>query len=154
MGFRITGLDPVQFGFAGTSDAELAAVNARRVIADSNSGYPCRAMLEQAQIGEALILFHHVSHDVETPFRTAYAIFVRETATKAATYHNALPPFWEGRSQSLRAFDKEGMLRTAVIASHEEMADTIETLFADDEVAYIQAYNLAYGCFMAQVERD
>ena len=58
------------------------------------------------------------------------------------------------RSQSLRAFDKEGMLRTAVIASHEEMADTIEALFADDEVAYIQAYNLAYGCFMAQVERD
>ena len=33
------------------------------------------------------MLLNHVSHDVDGPFRTAYAIYVRKDAGAAASYH-------------------------------------------------------------------
>lgn len=162
MGFRVTGLDPAALvGLTEQGHPAFADAYVERVVADGKPGYACRLTLEDAEAGETLLLFHHVSHDVKTPYRAAYAIYVREAALKSATetttetvaYHNALPPFWDGRGQSLRAFDGEGMLLTGVIAQAGEIAEVIETLFADDEVAYLHAHNPAYGCYMARVER-
>src|SRR3546814_5687957 len=79
MTYAITGLDPQPFAplFAMT-DADLAARGARRVTANADRGFPCRISLEDARAGEELILLHHVSHDVATPYRSAYAIYVRQ----------------------------------------------------------------------------
>lgn len=154
MQYTIQGLDPsILDHLRGLDEAELAKHNARRVIADAKPGYPCRATLADAEIGESLILFEYVSHDVATPFRTSYAIYVREGAGRAARYDNAEPPFWTTRSQSLRGFDKAGMLRTATLAPVGRISAEIVRLFDDPKIAYIQAYNPAYGCFMAQIER-
>ena len=84
MTYRITGLkrEPFEHLF-GLGDAELAALNARRVVADKKPGFPCRITLEDANPGESLILTNYVSHDVATPYRTAYAIYVREAALES-----------------------------------------------------------------------
>jgi Protein of unknown function (DUF1203) len=154
MTYRITGLDPAVFAhFAGASDSKLATHDAVRVTAKAKPGFPCRITLEDAEPGETLILLNHVSHDVATPYRSSYAICVREGATTAADYVDAVPPVFEGRPLGLRGFDAAGMLQKAALALPGQADAKIREVFADPEIAYIHAHNAAHGCFAAKVER-
>ncbi|MDR7062103.1 MULTISPECIES: DUF1203 domain-containing protein [unclassified Sphingopyxis] len=154
MTYSIQGLNPEPFApLFAMGDSELAAVNARRVTATADRGFPCRVSLEDAKAGEALILLHHTSHDVETPYRSAYAIYVRP-GVEVATYRDELPPVFEGRSLALRAFAADGMLQTARLVGPGEADGAIRDLFADDAITYIDAHNAAYGCFAARIERN
>lgn len=155
MAYRIEGLrrEPFEVLF-GLGDEALAARGARRVIADSKPGFPCRITLEDAEPGERLILVNHVSHDVATPFRSAYAIFVREGAAEPAHYVDALPPVFERRTLGLRGFDAEGMLRGALLAMPGEAERRIRALFERPEIASIHAHNAAHGCFVARIVRN
>jgi hypothetical protein len=155
MAYRIQGLDPMPFRpLFLLSEAELSRSGARRVIADSRPGFPCRSTLEDAEPGERLLLVHHVSHDVTTPFRSAFAIYVREVADAAACYIDAVPPVFEGRTLSLRGFDEEGMLRGAVLAPPGEADAAIRDMFASPRIAVIHAHNAAPGCFAARIVRN
>ena len=81
MTYRIEGLNPENFaGLFAMDAAGLESVHARRVTAGADMGWPCRVSLLDAKVGESLILLHHLSHDVATPYRSAYAIYVREAA--------------------------------------------------------------------------
>jgi hypothetical protein len=154
MAYRITGLSPRPFAdLIGADDETLAAQGALRVVAGADKGWPCRISLEDAKAGENLILLNHVSHDVATPYRSAYAIYVREGARKSADYVDQTPPVFEGRPMAFRAFDAEGMLRNAALALPDEADAKIRALFEAAEIAYIHAHNAAYGCFSAKVER-
>ncbi len=154
MTYIIRGLSPDRFApLFKLDDAALVAIHARRVTATSDKGFPCRISLEDAQAGEELILLHHVSHDVATPYRSAYAIYVRP-GVDAACYRDQLPPVFAGRPLALRAFDAAGMLQTARLAGPGEVDGAIRDLFADEGIAYIDAHNAAHGCFAARIERD
>ena len=154
MTYRITGLDPAAFAhLAGADERALATQNAVRVTAAKKPGYPCRVTLEDAEPGETLILLNHVSHDVATPYRSSYAIYVRENAREAAEYVDAVPPVFAGRPLGLRAFDANGILKTAALALSGEADEKIRAVFADPDIAYIHAHNAAHGCFAAKVER-
>jgi hypothetical protein len=109
--------------------------------------------LEDAAAGETLILVNHVSHDVPTPYRSAYAIYVREAAAQAA-FVDETPPVFAGRPLGLRGFDEEGMLKGALLAMPGEADAQIRTLFARPEIATIHAHNAAHGCFVARIERN
>jgi Protein of unknown function (DUF1203) len=154
MTYRITGLDPAPFApLFHLSDADLAAQGARRVTATSDRGFPCRISLDDARAGEALILLHHVSHDVATPYRSAYAIYVREGAEQA-DYAGQLPPVFAGRPLGLRGFASDGMLLDARLALPGEAEARIGDLFANPDIAYIHAHNAAHGCFSARIDRS
>ena len=155
MTYRIEGLPSEAYrGLIGLADADLAERNARRVTADSRPGFPCRVTLEDAEPGESLILFNHVSNDVPTPFRSAYAIYVREKAEAPACFVDETPPVFEGRALGLRGFDSEGMLRGALLALPGEADSKIRMLFEQPDIAEIHAHNAAAGCFAAKIVRD
>lgn len=155
MTYQITGLNPAVFApLLDLDDSGLAECGAMRVTATSDRGFPCRISLEDARAGETLILLHHTSHDVTTPFRSAYAIYVREGAIQAARFEDEPPPVFAGRPLGLRAFDAHGMLNTAALALPDEADAKIRTLFSNPAIAYIDAHNAAHGCFIARVERS
>lgn len=155
MAYRIEGLAPEGFAeLFALDDVTLAARNARRVVAESPHGYPCRVTLEDAGEGETLILLNHVSHDVPTPFRTAYAIYVREDATVPAVYEDEVPELLAKRTLSLRGFNAEGMLKGALIALPGEADSRIRELLERPEISSVHAHNAAYGCFLAKIERN
>ena len=154
MAYRIEGLAPEAFeSLFSMTDGELAERNAVRVTADSGGGYPCRVSLEDAAPGEELVLLNHVSNDVPTPFRTAYAIYVRKGATRAA-YVDETPDYLDRRTLSLRGFDEAGMLRGAQLAMPGEADAQVRRLFERPDIATIHAHNAAYGCFLARIERN
>ena len=153
MTYRIEGLAPEPFEpFFDMDEAELRARHARRVIADAPSGYPCRVSLQDAEPGEELVLVNHVSHDAPTPFRTAYAIYVRRGA-EPATYIDEAPAYLESRTLGLRGFDAEGMLRGGLLAMPGEANSKICELLERPEIARVHAHNAALGCFLARIER-
>jgi hypothetical protein len=155
MTYRIQGLDPKPFEHLfGLPDEELAERNARRVKVTNKPGFPCRVTLEDAEPGEQVILLHHVSHEVDTPYRSAYAIYVREGVPQSAPFIDEVPPVFEGRPLALRGFDQEGMLRGALLAMPGEADAKIRELFERPEIATIHAHNAAYGCFSAKIERN
>lgn len=154
MTYRVSGLDPAQFAHHfKMNDTELARINARRVTAGADHGWPCRISLRDAQQGESLILLHHVSHDVATPFRSAYAIYVREAADSAAVFVNQTPPVFAQRVISLRGFDADGQLIAAELALPGQSDAAIRAMFADTSIAYLHAHNAAPGCFSARIDR-
>ena len=154
MTYRVTGLDPTDFQhLTDASDTMLAAHDAVRVTAAKAPGFPCRVTLTDAKPGETMILLNYVSHDVATPYRNAYAIYVREGATTAADYLDCVPPVFVGRPLGLPAFDASGMLRTAALVLPGQADAKIREVFADPDIAYIHAHNAAHGRFAAKVDR-
>jgi hypothetical protein len=155
MTYRITGLSPQTFAhLIGASEDVLVQAGATRVTAAADKGWPCRVSLNDAKAGESLILLNHISHDVATPYRSAYAIYVAESAVTAAEYTDQIPPVFEGRPMAFRAFDAGGMLRDAALALPGQADAKIRELFENDDIAYIHAHNAAHGCFSAKVERN
>ncbi len=86
---------------------ELHAANARRKIVDANPGFPCRLTLEDARLGETVILLNHVSMPARTPFRATHAIYVRQGAKAVTPGPGKVPPALRTRPQSIRAFDPD-----------------------------------------------
>ena len=150
MAYRIAGLDPAAFADA---DA-LVAAGAMRVQATQQPGFPCRITLEDAAPGERLLLLNHVSHDVATPFRSSYAIYVREGAAAAAEHIDATPAFFGHRTLGLRGFDAAGLLRAADVPPPGRADAAIRTMLETAEIAYIDIHNAGAGCFMARAERQ
>lgn len=154
MAYQIEGLEPLPYAplFRMTDD-ELATHSARRVVATAKPGFPCRVTLEDAEPGETVILFNHVSNDVAGPFRASFAIYVREGADRAV-FRDALPPVFQGRTISLRGLDRGGNLKAAMLATTDDADSKIRTMFDDAGIAVIHAHNAAAGCFAATIVRD
>lgn len=154
MTYRIRGIDPSPFShLIGASDAVLADHGAIRMTADKRPSFPCRVTLDDAEIGETLLLVNHCSHGGDNPYRATHAIFVSEGATEAAQFDDEIPPALDRRILSLRAFDASGMMVDAALAQPGEADTTIRRLLDDPQVDHIDAHNAIRGCFAAKIER-
>lgn len=154
MAFRIAGLDPAQFReWFSLSDAELAARRAVRRTVDERPGYPCRISLEDAEVGEEVLLLRFEHHPVDSPYRAAGPIFVRRAATRAFDAVGVVPPALSSRLLSVRAWDAAGLLRGAEVCHGSELAPLIERLFGDWRVEYLHVHHAKPGCFACRVDR-
>ncbi len=155
MTYAFTGLDPAAFAhLTHLDDAELVAVGARRIVAATATGYPCRVTLDDAPEGSSVLLLNHVSHDGNNPFRASHAIFVSEDAHHAASYVDAIPPALDRRILSLRAFAKDGMMVDAALAQPGEADAVLRRLLADPATDHVDAHTAIRGCFLARAGRD
>ena len=134
-------------------DAELARHGAKRMTVDSHPGYPCRVTLQDAPVGETVILTPFQHHDVNSPYQGMGPIFVRERAATAQPEINAIPVMFQHRLLSVRAYDESGMMKTARVVEGTELEAAIRELFARSDVSYLHVHNAAPGCFNCLVQR-
>lgn len=153
MAFRIAGLDPAPFqGLHRLSGAELAAQGVRRVRVDATPGAPCRISLDDAEIGESVLLLSYLHQPADTPYRQQGPIFVREMAARFDAI-DQVPPALARRPLSLRGFDRHGMMIEADLCEGADAPSLITRFFANSELDYIQAHYARRGCFAARIER-
>ncbi|GLS01480.1 hypothetical protein GCM10007859_14950 [Brevundimonas denitrificans] len=155
MTFRITSLPlaPFQSLFA-LDDAALAALGARRMIADAPNSAPCRISLADAEPGEALILLNHRHlEDPSSPYRAEGPIFVREAALEARPAPGEVPDILGRRLLSVRAYDADWMMTDADVVEGRELGDRLMQWFADDRVDRIHVHTARRGCYLAEAER-
>ena len=152
--FRIVGLPLAQFGpLFSLNDNELAQKGARRVIVDAKPGFPCRVSLEDAEIGENVILLPFTHHDVDSPYRGSGPIFVRERAKEADLAPGELPEVVRTRLISVRAYDDNGMMLDGTAVPASDVKAHIEKLFANPKIEYLHLHNAGAGCYSCKVER-
>ncbi len=154
MSYVIQGLDPAPFRrLYGLSDEALAAERVVRMTVTDKPGAPCRVELADAEPGETVLLLNHAHLPVDTPYRSAHAIFVREGAEVAARFEDAVPEVLAIRLLSVRAFDGAGMMTDADVVEGRDLEPLIARMFADLAVAYLHVHNAKRGCFAARVDR-
>lgn len=154
MAFRITGLSPEPFQHLfGLPEDALKAYGARRYVADQKPGFPDRIEIRDAEPGETVLLLNHVCQPADTPYRATHAIFIREGATERFEAVDTIPETLRIRLLSIRAFDDEGMMITADVATGEDIEPMIDRLFADPKVSYLHAHNARQGCYHARIDR-
>lgn len=135
------------------SDEALRARGARRVVADSKPGYPCRVSLVDADPGERLILLPYTHHDVDSPYRASGPIYVRECAVTATPAVGELPAVVAARLLSIRAYDGAATLVASEVVEGTAIAGQVQRLFHDPAVAYLHVHNARPGCYSCRVER-
>lgn len=152
--FRISALPWEPFaGLFALSDDELAARGARRVVADSKPGYPCRVSLADAEVGERLLLLPYTHQPADTPYRSSGPIFVRESARQAAPAAGEVPELLRHRLLSVRAYDAAGMMVAAEVTEGRELEAAVSHLFADGTAAYLHVHNAKPGCYNCRIDR-
>lgn len=135
------------------TDEALAAQGARRTTVDHSPGYPCRVSLEDAEVGEQVILTPFRHHDVDSPYQAAGPVFVRASAQTTKVEINDVPLMLKHRLLSVRAYDKRAMMTGATVVEGEQLAQTIYTFFDNEEIAYLHIHNAGPGCFNCLVNR-
>jgi hypothetical protein len=155
MSFVVSALPVAEFRpLFGLPDETLAARGIQRRRVEKPVGSPCRVTLEDAPVGETVLLLNYEHQPADTPFRSRHAIFVRETAEDTRFAPGELPPVFRNRSHlSLRAFDADGMMVGAELAATADLPAAIERLLADPEAAYLHAHYAGAGCYAARIDR-
>lgn len=156
MSFTVSSLPVEPFApLFALDDAALAERGMLRVVADAPFAFPCRVTLDDAAPGETLILLNHEHQAADTPFRSRYAIYVREAPQRQqpAATTDVLPPALRRRLLSLRGFDASGMLRDADVVEGAAAEPVIERMLANPGVAYLHAHYAKSGCYAARIDR-
>lgn len=135
------------------SDAELASCRALRQTVTHKPGFPCRVSLEDAEIGEEVLLVHFEHQPADTPFRASHAVYVRANAAEARLSPGEVPAMLRSRTLSLRAFDASGMMVGAELAEGGLLEGAVEKLLANPAVACLHLHFAKPGCYAALVER-
>lgn len=154
MNFQIHALDPAPYtALFSLPETDLTARGIRRMTADSAPGYPCRVSLEDAAIGETVLLLNHEHLAGPSPFRASHAIYVRKNAARARPAPGHVPEVMARRVLSLRAFGAGQMLLEAEVIPGDAAAPALERLFNIPEVAQVHIHYAAPGCFAARALR-
>ena len=155
MSYVVSGLplEPFQALF-GLSEEALAEHGVIRYRADACPGFPCRVTLEDAKLGETVLLLNYEHLDVDSPYRSRHAIFVSEAATERRRVVDEVPAVLAIRPAiALRAFDNSGMMLDAAVTPCAELEPVIERMLKIPGVAYLHAHNAGRGCYAARIDR-
>lgn len=152
--FQLVGLNHAPFqALFDLSDEHLRARFAQRCFADEHPGYPCRVSLEDAQLGEELLLLPFMHQPTASPYRASGPIFVRRAAMRRTLPAGALSGYVTTRLMSVRAYDAADKIVDASVCEGAALAPQIDALFSCDNIAYLHLHNAKQGCFSCMVER-
>ena len=79
------------------SDTELKKQGIRRMTADTKPGFPCRVSLQDADIGDEVLLLPYAFHETASPYRASGPIFIRRNAATAQLNTNQIPVMLQHR---------------------------------------------------------
>jgi len=152
--FQLVGIDHVPFqALFALSDEQLNQISAKRCFVQESPGYPCRISLEDAQVGEEVLLMPYLHQPAASPYRASGPIFVRRGVQQRKLPVGEVPSYITNRLMSLRAYDSEHMIVAASVCEGTLAGSEITEYFRRAEVAYIHLHNAKRGCFSCKAVR-
>ncbi|MGH7726912.1 MAG: DUF1203 domain-containing protein [Candidatus Eiseniibacteriota bacterium] len=155
MSFRILGL-PIE-PFRDLLEADRETLRERGVvvqIVDEPHSAPCRITLEDAEVGEEVLLLSYRHLDAGSPYAAAGPIFVRRKAREPFVGAvDVVPDQQRRRLLSVRAYDADDMLVESDVTAGTELESLIERFFENPATAYLHVHNARPGCYACRVER-
>ena len=156
MTFQISGLAPQQFSHLFLlDDQQLAAQGIDRHIADEAFSYPCRVSMDDAEIGEELLLLNFTHLKTTSAYQAKGPIFVRRHAIEAKVFVDELPPMLlqAHRLFSVHAFDSTDRMIDAEVIDSMQLQAQLENFLCNPQVSYLHVHFARRGCFAARVDR-
>lgn len=152
--FQLKGVDyaPLAHLF-NLTEGELRELGAVRRIATEMPGFPCRVSMEDALLGDELLLLSYMHQPAASPYRASGPIFVRRNAQPCSLDVGEIPPYVSRRLISVRAYDATHMLIAAAVCEGAAVANELQRTFDRTDVAYIHLHNAKQGCFSCLVDR-
>ena len=152
--FQIKSLQDSEFSnLFKLENQELEKLGAIKMIVDRKPGFPCRVSLQDAEIGEEVILLSYQHHQTNSPYQSSGPIFIRKNATTAILDINEIPKMLDHRLLSIRAYDKNGMMKDSLISEGLSLKDILINTFTNPEIYYVHIHNAKAGCYNCKVER-
>ena len=152
--FRLKSLEDKEFSNIFELDnLELEKIGAVRMMVDESPGFPCRVSLQDAEIGEEVILLPYQHHKTNSPYQANGPIFVRKIAKTATLDTNEIPQMFNHRLLSLRGYDKNGIMKDASVIEGQNLKEQIIQTFKNEDINYIHIHNAKPGCYNCVVER-
>ena len=152
--FQIKSLQDTEFSnLFKLDDRELEKIGAIKMTVDKKPGFPCRVSLQDAEIGEEVILLPYQHHQTNSPYQSAGPIFIRKNAITAKLDINEIPKMLDHRLLSIRAYDKNGMMKEAFVSEGKSLNDVLIKTFTNVEINYVHIHNAKQGCYNCKVER-
>jgi hypothetical protein len=154
MNYRITGLPAGQFAeLQRAPDDELRRRGVERRVVDEPNSAPCRISLQDAEVGEEVLLLNFQHLASASPYAGSGPIFIRLAATQAFDQMNRVPAQQQRRLLSVRAYDATDHMVDAEVAPGSELEALIGQFFGDARVTYLQVHNARRGCYACRVDR-
>jgi hypothetical protein len=154
MNFKIKSLEASEFSMLFDLDnSALEKMGAIRMIVDEFPGFPCRVSLEDAEIGEEVILLPYQHHKTTSPYQASGPIFVRKIAQTAQLDINQIPKMLNHRLLSLRGYDNNAIMKEATVVEGKNLNEKIIKIFENEDILYIHIHNAKPGCYNCVVER-
>jgi hypothetical protein len=155
MHYRVLGLPPDRFrDLFDLNDDQLRARSVKRIVADEPDSYPCRVSLEDAAVGEEVLLLPYRHHAGSSPYRSSGPIYVRRDARAPYDAIDRIPSMQRRRLTSLRAYDTAGFLVVSDVVPGIELDALVRRFLEVPEVAWLHAHNARPGCFAFRIERS
>jgi hypothetical protein len=138
----------------GATASVLRAKGGPIYVADNHPGYPCRQCLEDAQVGEELVLVSHDPFGKDSVYRSASPIFLhRSPCSPTVQAEGKLPIQLTRRQLSVRSFDEDEMMISAEAINGTTLLDTINSFFADERSHRLHVHNASRGCWAVAIDR-
>lgn len=154
MSFQISAVPRGRFApLFALDDKQLQAHGAKRYIADRHPGFPCRVSLEDAAVGESLVLVPFTHQSADSPYRASGPIFIREVARQASLDVNEVPAQLRQRLLSVRAYDAGALMVEADVVDGGELESVVERLFSDPLAQYLHVHFARPGCYACRIDR-
>ena len=155
MNYILQGLEPARFApLFDLDDAALAARDMRWMTVDQPVGFPCRLTLEDAPVGERVLLLPWMHQEGRSPYRASGPIFVRPGVTERRRVANELLPYLTRRLLSVRAYDATDDMVDAEVVEGAAAVSLIERFLARDDVRYLHLHFARRGCYACRVDRN
>jgi hypothetical protein len=121
-------------------------------IADSPT-YPCRQCLQDAEIGDELLLVSYDPFRIDSPYRSASPIFLHREPCPSPDDRRTLPRQLTSRLLSVRSFDERALMLDAAVVPGDQLEQTLNRFFEDDGCDHVHVHNASPGCWAVRVER-
>lgn len=152
--FQLIGIEHQRFELLfNLTTPQLAEHGAERVFADEPFGYPCRITLEDAAVGDELLLLPYLHQPAASPYRASGPIFVKRGATQRRLAAGEVPASITRRLMSVRAYDASHAIVAASVCEGVATERELQRYFADARVEYVHLHNATHGCFACEVIR-
>ena len=152
--FVISGLPSGEFQplYAMTAAQLMTAGIVERTV-DEEGAYPCRITLEDAHVGEQVLLLNYQHLRTSSPYAASGPIFIRRNASRTQVSRNEVPTQQRRRLLSVRAYDASDSIVDGDVTPGTELDHVIERFFRNTNVTYLHVHNARYGCYACRVDR-
>lgn len=153
MNFQFVALDHREFQHLfNLNDKELTEKSIVKQTVEQFPGTPCRITLEDALVGESVLLLPYNHQTAHSPYNSSGAIFVRNKPT-ISYGNNEIPKMFLHRLISIRAYDEKEMMIFADVCEGHSLKEKIMQIFENQKIKYLHLHNAKPGCYNCTVKR-